>query len=164
MLFKIENVFSKIKNKNIYAVVAIALVVTLSICLLLNKKDDNVTKIDKISSAISEYNLQLENKLSSVISSLEGVGNVTVAITFSDFGEKIYAYETKTQENVSGSVTVSNVVTVGGEPLITMEKLPTIFGVVVVAEGAGNPVVKMKIVQSVVALLGVSSNLVEVFC
>lgn len=161
---KSEKVFDKLKKSNIYAVVAIALTVILAICLFVNQKSGTSTKNDNLSSAISEYNLQLENKLSSVISSIEGVGEVTVAITFSDLGEKIYAYETKTQDNATGSVTESNIVTVGGKPLVTMEKVPTIFGVVVVAQGASNPVVKMKIVQSVVTLLGVSSNLVEVFC
>ena len=164
MLSKIEKVVSKLKKGNVYTIVAVVLAVILSICLLINQKGSNVTKNDNLSSAISEYNLQLENKLISVISSLDGVGDVTVAITFSDFGEKLYAYETKTQESVSGSVTTSSIVTVGGEPLVTMEKLPTIFGVVVVAKGAKDPLVKVKVVQAVVTLLGVDSNLVEVFC
>lgn len=161
---KIEKVLSKLKSTNVYAIVGVALLAVLAVSLLINQKSSNATKFDKQSSAISEYNLQLENKLSSVISSLEGVGSVTVAITFADFGQKEYAYESKTQENSSGKVTEQTIVTVSGEPLVTKESLPTIFGVVVVAEGASDPLVKMKIVQSVVTLLGVSSNLVEVFC
>ena len=161
---KTEKVASWLKGKNIYAVVGVVVAIVLAICLLIAQNEVKSTKNDNLSSAISEYNLQLENKLISVISSIDGVGSVTVAVTFSDFGEKVYAYETKTQDTASGSVTTTSLVSVGGQPLVTMEKLPTIFGVVVVAQGASDPLVRMKIEQTVVTLLGVSSNLVEVFC
>ena len=164
MSINVEKLFGKVKKSNVYAIVGVMLVVVLVGCLLINQNRDNATKSANLSSAISEYNLQLENKLISVISSLEGVGNVTVAITFSDFGEKVYVYETKTQQTSSGTITTNSLVTVGGEPLVSVEKLPTIYGVVVVAEGAGDALLRMKIVQTVVTLLGVNSNLVEVFC
>ncbi|MBR2974148.1 MAG: hypothetical protein IKC47_00175, partial [Clostridia bacterium] len=71
---KIEKVLSKLKSTNVYAIVGVALLAVLAVSLLINQKSSNATKFDKQSSAISEYNLQLENKLSSVISSLKGVG------------------------------------------------------------------------------------------
>ena len=40
---------------------------------------------------------------------------------------------------------------------------PEILGVVVVAEGADSPLVKLKIIQAVQTLLGVETNNIQVF-
>ena len=138
--------------------------IALIVAFAVNQKGNNTTKNTEVSSTFSEYNDYIENKLINVIGNLDGVGKVNVAVTFSDFGEKIYVYETKTQVNGNVSTTTSSIVTVGGSPLVETENLPTVLGVVVVAEGADIPVVRIKIVQAVVTLLGIDSNLVEVFC
>ena len=54
-------------------------------------------------------------------------------------------------------------VSVRGEPLVTKTLPPTILGVVVVAEGADNPVVRLKIMEVVVTLLNVQQKDVQVF-
>ena len=56
---KTEKVASWLKGKNIYAVVGVVVAIVLAICLLIAQNEVKSTKIDNLSSAITEYNLQL---------------------------------------------------------------------------------------------------------
>lgn len=126
-----------------------------------------------------EYVEYLEKKLARVLSQMDGVGKVEVMITVSDAGESVVekdekAESTVTSENDSGggtrTVTESSsenatiyVETEDGTyPYIQKEKLPTVEGVVVVAEGGGNPTVVSEISESVKALLKVEAHRIRV--
>lgn len=126
-----------------------------------------------------EYVEYLEEKLARVLSQMDGVGEVEVMITVSDAGESVVekdetAESTVTSENDSGGGTrtvtesSSENVTIyvetkdGTYPYIQKEKLPTVEGVVVVAEGGGNPTVVSEISESVKALLKVEAHRIRV--
>lgn len=126
-----------------------------------------------------EYVEYLEEKLAKVLSQMDGVGKVEVMITVSDAGESVVekdekAESTVTSENDSGGGTrtvtesSSEGATVyvetedGTYPYIQKEKLPTVEGVVVVAEGGGNPTVVSEISESVKALLKVEAHRIRV--
>lgn len=126
-----------------------------------------------------EYVEYLEEKLSGILSQMDGVGKVEVMITVSDAGESVVEKDKKTQSTVTsendsggGSRTVtessSENATIyieteaGTYPYIQKEKLPTVEGVVVVAEGGGNPTVVSEISESVKALLKVEAHRIRV--
>lgn len=126
-----------------------------------------------------EYVEYLEEKLTKVLSQMDGVGKVEVMLTVSDAGESVVekdkkAESTVTSENDSGGGTrtvtesSSEGTTVyietedGTYPYIQKEKLPTVEGVVVVAEGGENPVVVSEISESVKALLKVEAHRIRV--
>lgn len=155
---KIKKLFSKIKSvKNIEIYIAVILaVVVLGIVLISNSSTKTTDKKTDGESYIAE----LEHKIVSVVQKIDGVGKVVVAITHDDASESVYAYETG--KNANGTE-VSNVVSVKGEPLIVKTLPPKILGVVVVAEGADNPIVRMKINEAVVTLLNVDETRVQVF-
>lgn len=130
-------------------------------------------------SADETYVEYLEEKLEHVLSQMEGVGKVEVMITISDAGEYVVEKDrntttTVTQENDSagGSRTVTEgdteeqtiYVDTGEEtyPYIQKEKLPTVEGVVVVAEGGGSSVVISNISETVKALLPVEAHRIKV--
>lgn len=94
---------------------------------------------------------------------MDGVKHVSVAISCAAEGETVYAYDTETVTVGDKQTTTSKVVTVGGKPLVVKTLPPEIFGVVVVADGADNPVTKYKIIQAVVTLLQTSADKVQVF-
>lgn len=121
----------------------------------------------------------LEERLAEVLSQMDGVGKVEVMITVSDAGESVVEKDKNeqssvTSENDSGggtrTVTESSsedttifVETEDGTyPYIQKEKLPTVEGVVVVAEGGGSPTVVSEISESVKALLKVEAHRIRV--
>lgn len=126
-----------------------------------------------------DYISRMENKLEKVLSQMEGVGKVTVMITVADNGSYVVEKDqtkstTTTTESDSsgGSRTVteqqtgeSTVYTESGQetaPYIQKENLPTIEGVVVVAEGGGNGKVVSDISETIQALFPVEAHRIKV--
>lgn len=126
-----------------------------------------------------EYVEYLEKKLKNVLSQMEGVGKVEVMITVSDGGETVVEKDHKTNatvtsendsnggtrtvsENTSENTTIYVETEEGNYPYVQKEKLPTVVGVVVVAEGGGNAAVVSDISESVEALLQVEAHRIRV--
>lgn len=148
---KFKKIIAKIRSvKNIEIYIAVALgVIVLAIALFGNVSTKNVG--ENVSS--ESYIAEMEHKIVSVIQKIDGVGKVEVAITHDATNEAVYAYEEGT----------NNLIFVKGEPVVIKTLPPKILGVVVVAEGADNPIVRMKINEAVVTLLDVDENRVQVF-
>lgn len=155
----LKKIFTKLKSiKHIEMYAALLLAVAVLALAVFSSSNNH----DKVA-ADESYISQMEHKIVSVVQNIEGCGKVSVAISYESADEKVYAYETETVSSGGSVKQTSNIVTVKGEPLVLKTLPPNILGVVVVAEGADNPVVKLKIIQAVVTLLGVKSNCVEVF-
>lgn len=154
---KIYLKIKSVKNIEIYVALVLAIVVVALIFLGGNTKNTAKTNDD------DTYIAQMEHKICNIVENIAGCGKASVAISYSSNEEKVYAYETETTS--SGGVTkqTSSIVSVKGEPLVTKILPPNILGVVVVAEGANNPVVKLKIIEVVVTLLDVDVSKVQVF-
>lgn len=148
---KIKKIFAKIKSvKNIEIFVALVLgLVVIAIVFIggfsTKKAEENVSG--------ESYIDEMEHKIVSVIQKIDGVGKVAVAISHDATTESVYAYESGT----------NNLLYVKGEPVVIKTLPPKILGVVVVAEGADNPIVRMKINEAVVTLLDVDEARVQVF-
>lgn len=121
----------------------------------------------------------LEENMEEVLSQMEGVGRVEVMITVSDMGESVVEKDRNTVQSVTtetdsagGDRSVSETsveeTTIYIEsddetyPYIQKEKMPTIEGVVVVAEGGGSSSVVSNISESVKALLPVEAHRIKV--
>ena len=121
----------------------------------------------------------LEKKLEAVLGQMDGVVNVEVMIKVSDRGEYVVEKYTNSvgtitteEDSAGGSRTVSEntveeatIYVENGEetyPYIQKEKMPTVEGVVVVAEGGGNSLVVSNISESVKALLPVEAHRIKV--
>lgn len=153
---KIVTKFKSIKNIELYIALALAFVVVVVIFVGgSNKNTEN-------SVADNSYISQMEHKICSVVEKIQGCGKASVAISYASNEEKVYAYETET--TTSGGVTkqTNSLVSVKGEPLISTTLPPKILGVVVVAEGADDPIVRYRIVNVVVTLLDVREKDVQV--
>lgn len=125
------------------------------------------------------YAEYLEEKLEAVLSRMDGVGDVEVMVTVSDMGERVVEKDTNGTKTVTtevdsagGNRTVSEntaeeetiYVENGDEkyPYVQKEKMPTVEGVVVVAQGGGNSVVVSNISEAVEALLPVEAHRIKV--
>lgn len=118
---------------------------------------------------------QMVNELESILSSVEGAGTVQVSLTLTSEGIKDFATNVReerqnteekdtrgtqkktTQQNVERDLAVS-----GGDSLMVEQKYPEVLGVLVVADGADNPVIKEELTEATVTLLNVSPDKVRV--
>ncbi len=108
-----------------------------------------------------EYNIYSdEERLQEILERINGVGEVSVMITY--YGTTTYdvAFEKKQnsseRENESAKSEESSVITSGGEPLIRGVVYPKAKGVVIIADGAGCAEIKKAITDAAVAALEVA--------
>jgi len=127
-----------------------------------------------------EYIAQLEERLQNLISQIDGVGRNKVMVTLETGTEYVYAQEhrrnTDTTHSGNGEIPVGGrtqesveqrfilVDTEFGrrEALVLTRIPPRVQGVVIVCEGANNPLVEQKLISVVTTALGISSNRVSV--
>lgn len=125
--------------------------------------------------AQTDYAAQLEAKLEEVIGSIEGAGETQVMITLLNGVEYIYASEdsisldtsessddsgrrsSDARENTQKSCIIIDT-DEGEQALVRTELSPTVGGVVVVCEGAADPIVRERILQIVTTALAISSK------
>lgn len=113
----------------------------------------------------------IESRLSELLSQVEGAGKVSVMIYTDSSSEMIPAYndtqDNRSQEQDDGksieSSTRKELALSGGEdPVILKVVIPEVKGVVVVAEGAGDFLVKQELSSAVCTLLGVPEHRVQI--
>jgi len=132
----------------------------------------------EVSNSVSKNSL--EERMEKILSQIEGVGKVSVMITYEAGTERVPAYdkserrnETQEEDNNGGKRTItqndleSKVVyeeqNGTKKPIILKEIEPIVKGVVVVAEGGGDPTVKENLVKAVQALVDIAPHKVQVF-
>lgn len=120
-----------------------------------------------------------EDQIAEVLSRIDGVGKCEVMISYVGEGQSEIAYEQESESNVttdsdgSGDRVVENsnshsrpvTVIVDGieQPLVISTSPAPVKGVVVVAEGGGDVMTKLKIIDAVCALVDVEGLSIKVF-
>lgn len=173
------------KLKNVKHIGIIICIIFISLLLLIyfsgtsTKKATNTNANTSTSTNETTYNTSFtyikstEERLQNVLGSLEGVKSVKVMITLETGPEIIIAKtteeETKILENgKEKNITIIStpiIVNENGEnkPIILMEVLPKINGVIVVADGAEDVKTKLNIYTAIQTLISVSSDKIQVF-
>ncbi len=122
---------------------------------------------------------KLEKKLEAVLSRVEGIGAVEAALSLESTNQKIVEKDTpssRTSQSSSGSGESGSTSSVSTEestvyqtdsdgseiPYVVQETYPEIRGVLVVAEGGGDPVVVQQIQEAVMALFRVEAHKIKV--
>ncbi|AKL95296.1 stage III sporulation protein AG [Clostridium aceticum] len=122
----------------------------------------------------------VEHRLKEILQKIQGVGEVEVMVTF-EMGTEIIPASNTTKstdtteekdsgggtrvvasENITETVVVANEGN-GHKPLVLKEIKPQVNGVIVVAEGAENIEVKVKLYEAVKTVLQVPGHKVEVY-
>lgn len=127
-----------------------------------------------------DYTRRLETTLEELLSVMEGAGEVKVMITLKDSGQAIVEKDTVTERNgttevdaAGGSRNTSEIADAGetvyiseangGEvPYVSQKIYPQIAGVVVCAQGGGNPTVNKNITEAIQALFGIDAHKIKV--
>lgn len=92
-----------------------------------------------------------EERLAQILSEIDGVGEVSVMISYVSTMEKDLAYDGQ------------RAVTSRGDVVIRRELFPEVRGVIVIAEGAKDVSVKSEIKEAVTAVTGAAANRVCVY-
>ncbi|MCK9575005.1 MAG: hypothetical protein WCX32_00550 [Clostridia bacterium] len=177
-------IFKKLKSvKNIELIIAVvlcAIVLLIFFSTFSTSDSSSADTTNTVYTSTSEYVNELETKLSNILANINGAGKVSVMITTTGSSQLVIATSTEERNNStsttqSGSTINTNtsvtiietpiLVTDQGtsSPLILQEIQPEIKGVIVVAEGADNIKVKLEILKAVSAILGISTQKIEIF-
>lgn len=171
-----------IENLVIMAVILIVTIVAINYIWKddKNKNTDNKNATQTNTVEISTYetssNNDFENKLTDILSKINGVGEVKVLITYSQTNIINPIYNEDSQESITeesdtegGKRTISSTnskkeVAYSDNNIITQSVTsPQIQGAVITARGAGNAKVKTDIIQAVAAATGLSTYKIQVF-
>lgn len=185
-LVKVEKGNSKKSIENLI-MIAIVLVITL-IAVNYVLKDDKKNNTQNISNTVdnniehveyssnTDYDNNLEVRLSEILSHINGVGEVRVLITYAEsnkinpvYNEDQQTSTTEETDTEGGKRTISSVnnkreVVYSNNNVVTESvSSPQIQGAVIIARGANNTRVKADIIQAVAAATGLSTYKIQVF-
>ena len=163
--------FERLKTKK-YTSYAIAIVLSLIVCVLFLSSCNKQTKISSVSESslqtkntceTESYSREIENKLVNVLSSVKGCGSVKAMVVTksTNISNILMQSENSSVEQKD----LSPIYEKNGSsetPFITSYTYPEIVGVLVVAKGAGDTNVKLKIINAIIAVLGIDSSKIEV--
>ena len=113
---------------------------------------------------------QLQSQLEAILGRVKGAGAVQVAVWYSAGATAVYATESQAasdqrtgegeeQTSRDDRVTLANL---GDQPVLVRQETARISGVVVVAEGAGDPRVRERLYAAVKSLLGLRMDQIAV--
>ncbi len=188
MLEKIKKIFNN-KEKRIENLFSFLIILVITL-IVINKiiNDDKVSENNfqnetGVELATKEENnsvtqtTDLEQKLESILQKIDGVGKVSVLLTYTESSKLVPIYNinsstsiteekdtsggtrtTETQNNQKDAIKDSN------SDIVT-EKIimPSVEGAIITAEGAENPEIKSNIISAVEAVTGAQSHKIQVF-
>ena len=172
------------EDKNKKYVLLIAGIVLVAIGFTFWPSNNNGKQTKSVTTTIKQsvtneeasYEAAIEKKLTNMLGKMEGVGSVSVMVTINANEEKVLAEDTssssqRTEEKdqaggtrTTDSVQQTNDVVLqnGNTPYIVKEYAPEIRGVFILAEGAGDSMVKNQITEAVSKLLDVPVHKISV--
>lgn len=182
---KEDNWKKNIENMVVFLIILIVTIIAIN--TIWNKKNEkeivsnvqnNIIKENTIQTSTSEENL--EKSLEQILAKIEGVGKVSVLITYSETSQVIAMYnekqkESKTEETDTSGGSRQIIETDSSKEIVYKEEngekvpitqkviLPKIEGALIIAEGAKNAEVKANIIQAVEAATGLATHKIQVF-
>lgn len=153
-----------LKNKKI---VNVALILLIGIIVFIMGKsmidtDKSPPKTEQKQDEVA----MLEGRLEKILSTIKGAGKVSVFVVLDDLGAYDYVKDIKQVNKENQNENEEKTVLAGGgsnnAPIIAKAFSPNVKGIIVTAEGAGNPEVKEKIKTAVETALAIMPHRVEV--
>lgn len=177
---KLSDAYAKIKKiKNIEIIICIILIAAVLIIYGIVKKSQTKNENGAGATAAVAVERSQADMLQEVLGKISGAGNVSVLINYDGSEQTVYAYDstvkTVVREDNSGGETITTTervetsvpvfVKVDGvdTPLVERVLSPKILGVVIVAEGADDISVRLKILSAAATALQVDEKIIEIF-
>lgn len=147
----------------------VLLIIAVGVLLLLlptseHKEDDS----DQPSAPEEDFSVEaLEEKLEETLSEIEGAGQVRVMLTVQSGMKRIFAQDASMEQDTTGAQrkTETVVVSIGSgtqDTVLTQQIYPQFQGALVVADGGGDPSVRLKLTEAVAALTGLGADKISI--
>lgn len=187
---KIKNIFNN-KEKRVENLVSflIILVITLIVINKILKQDDtskeivdytNETGVElamKNSSVSEDSTNDFEKRLENILGKINGVGKVSVLLTYSESSSIVPIYNTsqststtEEKDTSGGTRTITaednkkDVITDSSSNIVTEKKImPKIEGAIITAQGVRDSTTKSNIIAAVEAVTGLANHKIQVF-
>lgn len=163
----VQKILEKIKrDKRIAAIVSIGLVgiilLTLSELMLQKSDAKQNEKAENVTDIRDSYEENIEKRLTSIVSSIDGAGRTEVMVTLASGDENVYAVKEKSSDGSKEReyIVIDSDKNESGLLLKVIE--PEIRGVAIVCEGADSAKIRQEIISSVSAVLGISTNRISI--
>ena len=162
---KLRELFREENRVRLIVLLGITGVAMILLSGLLPKRQNTAQRAEPPPAAAAEsdpdaYRMLLEERLTKLISQMEGVGSVTVMITVGGSAEQVYAEEIRDSRSENSAQTSSAPVLTrsnGGESaLLTETRYPDVRGAAILCSGGGHAAVRERITKAAAALLGIS--------
>ncbi|MCD7796631.1 MAG: hypothetical protein LUG95_03175 [Clostridiales bacterium] len=168
---KLTDAINYLKNNDserIKIIVAVGLIGILLIGVLdmfsNASKDIDDDTVQTVSS--EDYADEIEQKLTEIISSINGVGECKIMVTLENSSENVYATDVQSDSDTDSSSTSEEYVIYDSnndeEPVLLKEYYPKILGVTIVCSGGDDVVIKETVTDTVTSLFNISTNRVSV--
>ena len=158
------------KRANLLVIFALAGIVLLGLSYIWEQEPPEPSaRQSGTAEAGRELEQQLEQRLTQVVQRIAGAGQAYVMVTLDSTAQAVYAQDISRQEEGSGgegeqyrqSSQSTHILYDGGsgeQPLVERQIAPKVRGVVVLCQGAQDPVVEAQVTQAVATSLGISSS------
>lgn len=164
---RLKELWQKVKSiKNFEIILSLIIIaVVLLIYFSVSEKDKPTeAQTSKSSASLTEG---LEERLSNILSKIDGVGEVDVLITYNSTEEQVTASTNNSHSTTTGATTTTTStmtpIISNQNVIVLQEKMPEIIGVIVVAEGADDVRVKLKILSAVSTALNINQNSIQIY-
>ena len=187
MFEKIKKIFSN-KEKRIENLISFLIILIITLIIInkilhtdekTNQDYTNQVGVELATETIESKSgdINLERKLENILSKIEGVGKVSVLITYSESSTLIPIYNVNDstskieEKDTSGGIRITetknnqkDVITDSGSNVITEKVIqPKIEGAIITAKGASNSNIKSNIIMAVEAVTGLATHKIQVF-
>lgn len=163
----VEKILEKIKRDRKLAIiicVGLAGIILLTLSELMPPKNKTEEKTSEKSETYirDSYEEDIEKRLTSIVSAIDGAGRTQVMVTLASGDENVYAVKEKSSDGSREReyIVIDSDDNESGLLLKVIE--PEIRGVAIVCEGADSAKVRQEIVSSVSAVLGISTNRISI--
>lgn len=179
---KFNELFNDTEKKKLKPLIFLAVLCVLGLIVISvmpdGRKEENVSTNSEVKQSENETeNKELEDKLTEILSKINGAGDVDVMITFQSSEEIVPAYNsntttetTKEQDSSGGERTTTSstqnktmITSNSNEPVILKTSEAQVKGVIVVSSGANDPAVKELLYDAVKTSLQISGHQVEIY-
>ncbi len=157
--------FGYIKDKKNTLIIIVLLALGLLLLILpgeIKNKDSSQTEEERLSNYIEN----LEEKIVSLCSKIQGVSNVSVTVYLDSGFETVYAYNEQSKATSNGINSEKKYITIGSgndESMVCIvEKMPNICGVAIVCKGGGNPLIANQLINLISSAYNVPKNKIYV--
>lgn len=169
----------KKRTQNLILLVALLVVLLISCNYIFKTDSKNTAKSNSTSSNLNidnsnntstggkTNNSELEEKLSLILSQIQGISDVSIVLSYSQEEKKNVVYNTKEEES-DGKSTTEKVVAYNEQSgsksaIIESVECPKVEGAIVVAKGANSVDIRSKIASAVSTVVNIPVYKVQVF-